>query len=330
VSEEEGLNAVYATDRRKNDLLAYNPPVTLAADELDRYWEGVLSGYAQKPLDMTRKRLESPFPSLQVERLTYKGSDDTPIHGLFLLPQQKTADEQPPCIVIYPGYTGDKGLPERYAAWLLLGYAVFAVDVRGQCGETGDLSKWEAGSAKGWVSQGIRQKENSYYHAVTMDAVRAVDAAALQPEIDASRIAVCGGSQGGGLALLAASLNPKVGAVVADIPNMCHIDYGIMHSTGSLTEIAQYIKRNPEQLSSVLETVAHFDLLNLAHRIKAPVLMSVGWKDTVCLPETIYAVYNRIRSHKQMNDYPFSGHEVSEYQKRAAIEFLQEAFTRAL
>ncbi|MGM0880209.1 MAG: acetylxylan esterase [Bacillota bacterium] len=323
------MNAVYATDRKQNDLLAYNPPATIAADELDLYWKGVLSSYAQKPLDITREQLKSPFPDLRVQRLTYKGSDETPIHGLFLLPQQQTADEKPPCIIIYPGYTGDKGLPERYAAWLLLGYAVFAVDVRGQGGETGNLSTWESGSAKGWVSQGIRQKENSYYHAVTMDAVRAVDAAALQPEIDASRIAVYGSSQGGGLALLAASLNPKVSAVVANIPNMCHMDYGIMHSTGSLTEIAQYIKRYPEQLSSVLETIAHFDLLNLADRIKAPVLMSVGWKDTVCLPETVYAVYNRIRSHKQIINYPFSGHEVSEYQTRAAIEFLKGAFKRA-
>lgn len=316
-------------DRRKNELLAYNPPATIAADELDRYWEGVLNSYAQKPLDIKRERLDAPFPNVQVERLTYKGSDDTPIHGLFLVPRLQTADNQQPCIIIYPGYTGDKGLPERYAAWLLLGYAVFAVDVRGQSGETGNLLTSESGSAKGWVSQGIRQKEHSYYHAVTMDAVRAVDVIAVQPEIDPSRIAVSGGSQGGGLALLAASLNSKVGAAVADIPNMCHMDYGIMHSTGSLTELAQYIKRYPERLGAVLDTIAHFDLLNLAERIKAPVLMSVGWKDTVCLPETVYAVYNRIHSHKQLNDYPFSGHEVSEYQKRAAIEFLKEAFEQA-
>lgn len=106
---------------------------------------------------------------------------------------------------------------------------------------------------------------------------------------------------------------------------MCHMDYGILHSTGSLTEVAQYIKRYPERLNLVMTTLAYFDLLNLAERIKAPVLMSVGWKDTVCIPETVYAVFNRIRSHKQMNDFPFSGHEVSEYQNREAIIFIKEA-----
>lgn len=57
----------------------------------------------------------------------------------------------------------------------------------------------EEGQVKGWVTQGISHVEQSYYHAITMDAVRAVDVASLQPEVDASRIAVVGGSQGGGL-----------------------------------------------------------------------------------------------------------------------------------
>ncbi|OME84095.1 acetylesterase [Paenibacillus sp. FSL A5-0031] len=321
---------MHAINRRKNDLLAYRPSVTMDVEELNQYWENVLNSYAERPLDVKRQTVETPITTVRTERLTYKGGDDTPIHGLYIVPQQGLNGAKLPCVVIYQGYTGDKGLPERYAAWLLLGYAVFAVDARGQGGETGNLLTSDEGFVKGWVSQGITNTERSYYQAITMDAVRAVDTAALQDEVDESRIAVVGASQGGGLSLLAAALNSKVSAVVADIPNMCHMDFGLMNSTSSLTEIAQYIKRYPERLNAVLSTLAHFDLLNLAERIKAPVLMSVGWKDTVCMPETIYAVYNRIRSLKQLNDYPFSGHEVSEYQNRESILFLQEALKNGL
>lgn len=67
-------------------------------------------------------------------------------------------------------------------------------------------------------------------------------------------------------------------------------------------------------------------MLNLAPRIKAPVMVSVGWKDTVCMPETIYAAYNRIEANKEIRDYPFSGHEVNEYQKREAVLFLERIF----
>ncbi|WP_138752667.1 acetylxylan esterase [Paenibacillus sinopodophylli] len=317
---------MHAIEKRKSDLLAYYPPVTMDTAKLGHYWDKVLESYADKPLGIVKEMLDTPLPTVRTERLTYKGSDETPIHGLYIVPEQGLREEQLPCVVIYQGYTGDKGLPERYAAWLLLGYAVFAVDARGQGGETGNLLTTDEGAIKGWVTQGIDNIEQSYYRAITMDAVRAVDAAALQPEVDASRIAVVGGSQAGGLALLAAALNSKVSAVVADIPNMCHMDYGIMHSTGSLTEVAQYVKRYPDRLENVLHTMAHFDMLNLAERIQAPVLMSVGWKDTVCLPETVYAVFNRINSKKELNDYPFSGHEVGEYQNRAAFLFLKSIF----
>ncbi len=315
-----------ALDRRKNDLLAYNPSTTIEAEMLDRYWGEVLEQYSAKPLEVKREQVETMFPTVRAERLTYCGYDDTPIHCWLLLPQREQQRDPLPCIVTYPGYTLDKGQPERHAAWLQLGYAVLAVDVRGQGGETGSLLTQASGSVKGWVTQGITDIGSSYYLAVTMDAVRAVDAAAGQPEIDASRIAAVGGSQGGGLALLAAALNTKVSAVVADIPNMCNLDYGMLHSTGSLTELAAYVKRYPDQLNAVLDTLAYFDLLNLAERIAAPVLMSVGWKDTVCLPETVYAVFNRIRARKKINDYPFSGHEISEYQKSKAYEFIQTEF----
>ena len=67
-----------------------------------------------------------------------------------MVPADKQSNKGLPCIVTFPGYTGDKGYPENYAAWLLLGYAVLAVDVRGQGGETGNQMPEAAGSAKGW------------------------------------------------------------------------------------------------------------------------------------------------------------------------------------
>jgi cephalosporin-C deacetylase len=314
---------VNAIDRRKLELENYNPPSTIGMNELERFWTEILAAYAAQPLGISREPHPSPFPSVRIDKLTYKGFDDTPVHGWLMLPESPAGDRLP-CIVTYPGYTMDRGMPERYASWLLLGYAVLAVDVRGQGGETGNHLVHSSGASKGWVSQGITDKAHSYYLAITIDAVRAVDAAAEQPEIDAAKIATVGASQGGGLSLLAAALQPKVAAAIGDIPNMCHMDYGILHSTGSLTEIAHYLSRFPDRLRQVLDNLAYFDLLNLVPRITAPVLMSVGWKDTICLPETIYAVYNRIDSRKHINDYPFIGHEVREYQNRESILFLQD------
>ncbi|QHW32012.1 acetylxylan esterase [Paenibacillus rhizovicinus] len=320
----------HAIARRKRELENYNAPLTIDQAELDAFWDAALQSYAEKPLDVRRESAESPFPGVTVDRLTYQGYDDTPIHGWFMVPAARRgpdgADAPLPCVVLFPGYTDDRGYPERHASWLLQGYAVLAVDVRGQGGETGNHLPLRGGAVKGWVSGNVLEPESSYYHAMTIDAVRAVDAAAAQPEVDASKLATVGGSQGGGLALIAAALNPKVTAIVADIPNLCHMDFGVLNSSSSLTELAQHLKRYPDRLEAVLRTLAHYDMLNLAPRVKAPVLMSVGWKDPVCMPETIYAVYNRIASAKTIKDYPFSGHEVSEAQNRERILFLREQF----
>ncbi|MBP3965974.1 acetylxylan esterase [Paenibacillus sp. DLE-14] len=301
--------------------------LTMDPDQLQAFWDRVLRKYDDIPLELRRERADSPFPGITVDKITYKGFDDTPIHGWFIVPQAAaSAGTKLPCIVTFPGYTDDRGYPERYASWLLLGYAVFAVDVRGQGGETGNYMPEQAGSVKGWVSGNLLEPEGSYYHALTLDVVRAIDAAAAQPEVDPDRLASVGGSQGGGLALISAALNPKVTAIIADIPNMCNMDHGVLHSSSSLSEVAQHLKRYPDQLEPVLRTLAHYDMLNLASRIKVPVLMSVGWKDGVCLPETIYAVYNRITSEKAIFDYPFSGHEIGEYHNRERILFLQKQF----
>ena len=170
-------------------------------------------------------------------------------------------------------------------------------------------------------------KSNSITKPLRMNAIRAVDVALQLPAVNSNKIAVFGISQGGGLALLAGALHSSVAAIIADIPNMCHMDYGIMHSTGSLTEIAQYVKRYPDQLGDVLEALAYFDMLNLASRIHAPVLMSVGWKEkNTSVPETIYSVYNRLNTDKRIYDYPFNGHEVGEFHNRERIQFLSSLF----
>ncbi|WNS45942.1 acetylxylan esterase [Paenibacillus sp. MMS20-IR301] len=313
-----------AIELRKQELNNCRPEPTLDAVAIDTFWDSQLAESEGRPLCVRMIPEATPYPGMVVSKVSYRGYGETDIHAWYIRPASATAQEELPCIVTFPGYTGDRGYPERYARYILLGYSVLAVDVRGQLGETGNLLPLEQGVVRGWITQGLLEKEHSYYLAVAMDTVRAIEAAAELPGTDPARIAITGASQGGGIALLAGALSRRVAAVAADIPNLCRLDFGVMNSTSSLTEIAEYLKRYPEQLEQVLHNLAYFDIVNLAHRFTAPVLMSSGWKDTVCMPETIYAAYNRIQAPKQMQDYPFSGHEVGEFQQRVTARFLQE------
>lgn len=309
-----------AIDKRIGELSAYNPDLT-APDDLQRFWDDVLREAALKPLNARRERVETPIsPAADVYDVRFEGFDDTPVAGWFLLPRSGRKETWP-CLVLYHGYHGGRGLPEAYAPWLMAGFAVFAVDIRGQGGDTGNRLAQESGMTGGWITQNILHPRSSYYMAVTVDSLRAVDWAAGQPEIDPARIGVAGGSQGGGVAMLVSALSPTPSFTIANIPNMCHMDYGILHSTGSLREAAEYVGKFPDRLEPVLRTLSYFDNMNSAHKIRGPILVSVGLKDPICPPETVFAAYNKIQSDKKICIYPFNGHSTGERNIREMLEF---------
>lgn len=331
-----------AIERRIEDLRAYrvqpNPP-----EDLRDYWDRALDQARKKPLYETITETETPLAYAKVYKVTFQGYDETPIQAWYIVPTfalgqpegKGMADNgqgEPggdvtgklPCIVHFHGYTGDKGYPESYAQWLLTGAAVLAVDVRGQAGETGNLLDQSYGMIKGWVTQGILVKERSYYQAIAIDAFKACELAGKLPYADPSNIVVMGGSQGGGLALVAAALSDIPSICVAMIPNMCQMDFGILNSTSSLAEIASFLHQFPHHTGTVMNTIRYFDMMNLADRINIPTMVTAGGKDTVCMPETIFAVYNQLTSEKEIHVYPFMGHEVNGDQIRKAMHFIRK------
>ncbi|GBF75752.1 acetylesterase [Paenibacillus sp. 598K] len=312
-------------ERRIRELEQFSAPQT-SQEDLGEFWDETLRTAAERPLHDRRVAEESLSPHMDVYKVTYEGYDDTPIHGWYLLPRfaMPAAGKGLPCLVMYHGYHGSKGYPEQYAAWLMMGYAVFAIDVRGQSGETGNLLAQRHGKTAGWMTQGLLDPRGCYYQAITVDAIRAVEWAAAQPEVDASRIIVMGGSQGGGLALITGALSDIPSQVVADVPNMCHMDYGIYHSQGSLTEAAAFVSRQPEHLETVLRTLSYFDMINLVGRLTVPTFVSASLKDPICMPETIFAFYNRLEAPKQMQIYPFNGHTTSGDHLRQQLTFIRK------
>lgn len=311
-----------AIEKRIQELHSY-APITAAPTDLEEFWSDSLAqiGFQQEAASVVE--VGTPFAGMKVQQVTYTGLDDTPLHAWYIRPATMEGHKLP-CVVLFHGYTGGKGYPEQYASWLMLGMAVLAVDVRGQGGETGSHMNVDYGTVKGWLTQGILDPKRCYYHAITLDALAAIHWAASQADIDTGSIAVCGVSQGGGLALITSALSDLVQVCVANIPNMCHMDFGILHSTSSLAEAAEFVHRFPQHYEQVLQTLSYFDLLHLADRIRIPTMISVGLKDTVCMPETIFPVYNRIPSAKQLEIYPFTGHAVGAYQQRKSAEYIMK------
>ena len=160
------------------------------------------------------------------------------------------------------------------------------------------------------MTRGILDPATYYYRRVFTDAVRAVEAARAHPGVDPTRVAVTGGSQGGGISIAAASLVPDVAAVMPDVPFLADFERAItITDKDPYTEVARYLKAHRDHTDRVLRTLGYMDVANLGRRATAPALFSVGLMDEICPPSTVYAAYNEYGGPKEIVEYPFNDHE---------------------
>ena len=181
-----------------------------------------------------------------------------------------------PAIVQYIGYGGGRGLPHESVLWAAAGYAHLVMDTRGQgstwsIGDTPDAEADGAPAHPGFMTRGILDPATYYYRRVFADAVRAVEAARSHPAVDPARVAVTGGSQGGGISIAVAGLVPDVAAVMTDVPFLADFRRAItITDEDPYTEIARYLKAHRDHTDRVLETLSYFDVAILGRRAKAP------------------------------------------------------------
>jgi cephalosporin-C deacetylase len=160
------------------------------------------------------------------------------------------------------------------------------------------------------MTRGILDRDTYYYRRLFTDAVRAVDAARALPQVDATRVAVTGASQGGGMSLAVAALVPDLVAVMTDVPYLCDIrrasEIGDKDPYG---EIVRYLKAHRDHVARVFETLRYFDAAVLATLATAPALFSVALMDEICPPSTVYAAYNAYAGPKEIREYAYNEHE---------------------
>jgi cephalosporin-C deacetylase len=289
-------------------LKKYKPPQTKKGD-FSKFWEETKEISKSQPLNEEIKKINYIVEDIEANKVFYDGFGGARICGYYLLPRKEKLH---PVILWFHGYGGDKQEINSYLKWIFMGYAVMAIDIRGQNGESIDNKVYPAPSAIGYMTKGIFSKEDYYYRGVYMDCVRAIDFLSTREEIDLTRLCVTGGSQGGGLALATAALDSRTKLVIAEIPYLCHFERAVewAEEVKNMTylEFAVIIKRYPAREEELFGTLSYFDNLNLADLIKARTVISVALKDLVCPPSTIFAIYNHIKAVKHIEILPYYDH----------------------
>ncbi|AFL98768.1 acetyl esterase (deacetylase) [Desulfitobacterium dehalogenans ATCC 51507] len=313
------------------------PYLGMRPQDFEEFWLEGLRGDTRVKARLELEEIPYPLSKVEVFTATVQSGDQVELKGYFLRPRAINLCETLPGLVRFHGYSGNRGQISELLFWALQGYAVLALDVRGQCGKTPDSRVYPAGAYAGWMTLGLESPHTHYLRQVYLDGVRAVEALANQPEVDEKRIGCIGKSQGGGLAVIAGgvinalgqevNLKGGVKAVSAAIPFLADFRRSYqLQSGGPMEELSWYFQlHDPEHKreEKVFTTLDYFDGVHFAPWLgkETACLVSMGLKDTVCPPSTVYSLYKAICGEKKLLVYPEYGHESPDGFMDQQIEF---------
>lgn len=259
------------------------------------------------------KQIESKNRKLKLFEVEFHSFANVRVSGWLEIPNTPGPH---PCVLRLPGY-GQNMKPLNKFDDL----AVFSFNIRGHGNSQKDIS----GKPNNFWVRGLEDKDNYFYRGAYMDCVRAMQFLKNHPQIDGQKIAVWGGSQGGGLALATAAFDPAVTYCIADIPFL--VDWDNYFKLTRWPEMEQWVKSKEDQdWSSVLKTLSYFDIMFLAPKIKCPVLSGIGLQDNVCPPTTIFCTFNRIVSPKKYVLYPEKKHATGRQHPNLVWRTLRDHF----
>ncbi|GAA4444991.1 acetylxylan esterase [Phytohabitans houttuyneae] len=299
-------------DMPLDQLRAYRPERD-EPDDFGAFWTATLDAARAAAVPATFTLYDSRLSTVDVYDVTFSGFKGHPIKGWFLAP--RGAEGPLPCVVEFIGYGGGRGLPLDWLSWSAAGYAHLVMDTRGQgsgwlAGDTPDPAEAGGPHTPGFMTRGILDPHTYYYRRLITDGVRAVETAREHPLVDNARLAICGTSQGGGIAVAVGGLVDGLAAVMPDVPFLSHYRRATeITDSAPYFELTTYCKTHRDHVEKVFDTLRYFDGVNFAAHATAPSLFSVALMDDVCPPSTVYAAYNHWAAEKDIRVWSYNGHE---------------------
>ena len=295
------------------DPESVRPPLTKGPD-FESFWKESLTALGQ--VDPQFELIHSPeksSPSLNVYEVKMRSFGGTRIRGWYEVPNK----EGPfPAALRLPGY-GQSMRP----VGIFKDIALLSLNPRGHGNSQEDI---KAVPKNYWI-RGLDDKELYYYRGAYMDCVRGIDFICSREEINKKKIAVFGGSQGGGLSFATAALDQRVSLCAPVVPFLAN--WKKYFKTSDWPEMNEWIESKEERTwEKTLETLSYFDSMNLATRIQCPVFMGVGLQDPVCPPATNFAALNHTKGQKKYQVYARANHSLGPNHQERVRDWIRENF----
>jgi len=282
-------------------------------DDFDEFWDRSLA--EMQAIDPQVELIPASFQVAFAEcfHLYFTGLGGARVHAKLLRP--KHAEAPHPGVLLFHGYSGSSGDWSDKLGLVAAGNTVAALDCRGQ----GGLSE-DRGGVSGWTLQGhiVRglddMPEKLLFRQIFLDTAQLARIVMQMPDVDEDRVGATGGSQGGGLTLACAALEPRIKRAAPVFPFLCDYQrvWEMDLAKDAYRELHDWFRRfDPlhQREEELFTRLGYVDAQHLAPRIQGEVLMSVGLMDQICPPSTQFAAYNKITAEKTLRIYPDYGHE---------------------
>ncbi|WP_280150981.1 prolyl oligopeptidase family serine peptidase [Piscinibacter sp. XHJ-5] len=271
--------------------------------------------YAPPGIDATR------FSDQQIVR--WKSFDGRLISGLMTLPPARFAGPRPVLILIHGGPEAQAkvGFRGRYNYFVNeLGIAIIEPNVRGSSGY---------GKTFLTLDNGVKREDS------VRDIGSLLDWIATQPQFDAARVLVSGGSYGGYMSLASATHYADRIAGAIDVVGISNF-VTFLQNTESYRRDLRRVEYGDERDPAMREFLQKISPLTQAHRITKPLFVVQGKND----PRVPYTEAEQIVAKARENQTPvwylraeneghgFARKENADYEFYATVLFLQQTLLK--
>jgi cephalosporin-C deacetylase len=297
--------------------------------DFDEYWDAALSQMRAVDADVELRPASFSAPFAACFDLYFTGVGGARLHAKLLRPVAE-ADAPHPAVVLFHGYSGSSGDWFDKLGYAAAGFTVAALDCRGQGGLSEDVGGVPGNTLNGHIIRGLDgAPEDLLYRQLFLDTAQLAGLVMGMEEVDPARVGAMGGSQGGGLTLACAALEPRIKLAAPVFPFLCDYQrvWKLDLAVNAYQELKDYFRRfDPchQRESEVFTRLGYIDVQHLAPRIRARVMMGVGLMDQICPPSTQFAAYNKIGAPKSLAVYPDFGHEGLPGHPDRTFEFMMQ------
>lgn len=277
-------------------------PTQTLPDDFQEFWNAAKANAAKVPMDAKLTLLpERCTETVDVFQVNIQNAMvGNRLYGILARPKK---EGEYPAVLSVPGagvrpYAGIIDLAEKGIITLQIG--IHGIPVTNEAGLYEDLRN---GALRGYPFFNLDNRDSYYYNKVYLGCVRAIDFLHSLSDFDKNNLLVWGGSQGGALAIITASLDERVKGLVSIYPALSDLTGYLHNRAGGWPHMFR-----DGGTDEKIGVSRYYDVVNFARYINVPGFYTWGYNDDTCPPTSYYAAYNMIDAPKELYLVQETGH----------------------